>query len=74
LSGSCVVPLGAFAEPLGNRVRMRAFVASPDGTRYVEATEEANLSGDPEALGTAVAQKLIAGGAQQILAALAHEH
>jgi hydroxymethylbilane synthase len=73
LSGSCVVPLGAFAQPLADRVRMRAFVASPDGRNYVAAEEQAHdLDGSPEALGTAVADKLIAAGARNILAALTH--
>jgi len=74
LSGSCVVPLGAFAERQGHRVRMRAFVGSPDGTRYVAGSAEADFGGSPEELGTLVAQKLIAGGAREILAALAHDH
>jgi hydroxymethylbilane synthase len=71
LSGSCVVPLGAFAQPLADRVWMRAFVASPDGKRYVaEQSEVADLSSIPEALGTTVAGKLVAAGARDILAAL----
>ena len=73
LSGSCVVPLGAFAQPLADRIWMRAFVASPDGKSYVAAEEEApDLTPSPEALGNAVAQKLIAAGARNILAALMH--
>jgi hydroxymethylbilane synthase len=73
LSGSCVVPLGAFAQPLADRVWMRAFVASPDGKKYLAAQEyAADLSTSPEALGTAVAEKLIAAGAHTILAALTH--
>lgn len=74
LSGSCVVPLGAFAQPLGDRVWMRAFVASPDGRSYVaDEGEVADRSASPEALGTAVAEKLIAAGAREILAALTHD-
>ena len=73
LSGSCVVPLGAFAQPLADRVWMRAFVASPDGKRYLaEQSQVPDLSASPEALGTVVAEKLIAAGARDILAALTH--
>jgi hydroxymethylbilane synthase len=73
LSGSCVVPLGAFAQPLADRVWMRAFVASPDGKSYLaEQSQVPDLSGSPEALGTVVAEKLIAAGARDILAALTH--
>jgi hydroxymethylbilane synthase len=74
LSGSCVVPLGAFAQPLGERIWMRAFVASPDGKSYLAAEEHApGLSANPEELGVAVADKLVAAGARTILAALSHE-
>jgi hydroxymethylbilane synthase len=73
LSGSCVVPLGAFAQQREDRVWMRAFVASPDGTRYVADAAEADFTGSPEELGTVLAEKLIAGGAQEILAALGHD-
>jgi len=74
LSGSGVVTLGAFAQPLGERIWMRAFVASPDGKSYLAAEAHASgLSADPEELGAAVADKLIAAGARNILAALAHE-
>jgi len=72
LSGSCVVPLGALAQPVGDRVWMRAFVASPDGKRYLAAEGEAEFSTTPEALGTEVAQSLLAGGAEDILSALTH--
>lgn len=73
LSGSCVVPLGAFAQPLADRIWMRAFVASPDGKSYLAAEAQVrDLAASPEALGTAVAEKLIAAGARNILAALPH--
>jgi hydroxymethylbilane synthase len=73
LSGSCVVPLGAFAQPHAHGVWMRAFVASPDGRRYVSDQEQVpDYSGAPESLGTRVAEKLIAAGARDILASLTH--
>jgi len=71
LAGSCQVPLGGYAELQdGNKLRLRGFVASPDGKSMVRA----DLSGDaadPEALGKRVADALRAQGADEILAALA---
>lgn len=69
LAGSCDVPLGAFAEMQGARLRLRGFVATPDGSRMASA----ELSGppdEPEALGSALAAELRARGAKEILAAL----
>lgn len=69
LAGSCVVPLGAFAELAADRLRLRGFVASPDGTRMV-ADEISGPAADPETLGRELAAKLNAQGAGEILAAL----
>lgn len=70
LSGSCQVPLGGFAEVIGGNLRMRGFVATPDGKQLLRA-ERSGSKSDPEALGSAVAQDLLAQGAGEILAALA---
>lgn len=70
LQGSCQVPLGGFAEATGDKLRMRGFVATPDGSRLLRA-ERNGSANDPEALGNAVAQDLLAQGAGEILAALA---
>jgi hydroxymethylbilane synthase len=70
LSGSCQVPLGGFAEVAGDKLRMRGFVATPDGARLIRAEHGGNAS-NPEALGNQVAQDLLAQGASEILAALA---
>ena len=69
LAGSCQVPLGGFAEVSGARLRMRGFVASPDGKQLIRAEQTGSVSA-PEALGDAVAQDLLAQGAGEILAAL----
>jgi len=69
LAGSCQVPLGGFAELNGARLRLRGFVATPDGSRM--ARSEAEGPADrPEALGETLAQKLRALGADEILASL----
>jgi hydroxymethylbilane synthase len=69
LAGSCQVPLGGFAEVQNGKLRMRGFVASPDGKRMVRA-EMTGETADPEALGKRVADALLAQGAGEILAAL----
>ena len=70
LGGSCQVPLGGFAEVVGGKLRMRGFVAIPDGSRLLRAEQIGSVN-DPETLGNAVAQDLLAQGAGEILAALA---
>ncbi len=70
LQGSCQVPLGGFAEVTGGKLRMRGFVATPNGSRLLRA-ERTGSASDPEALGDAVAEDLLAQGAGVILAALA---
>ena len=70
LAGSCQVPLGAFAERSGNTVTMRGFVASIDGREMLRADVSGDAA-DAEALGRLLADRLIAQGADRILAALA---
>lgn len=69
LYGDCQVPLAAYAELNGERMRLRALVGSPDGRRLIRA-EGAGSAGKPEALGEAVAEQLLAQGAAAILRAL----
>jgi len=69
LAGNCQLPLGAFGELEGGRLRLRGFVASKDGKEFVRAELTADAR-DPEALGTELAARLRAQGATEILAAL----
>ena len=69
LSGSCNVPLGAYAELEGGRLRLRGFVGAPDGSRRVSGEDTGPVE-DAEALGTALAERLKAQGAAEILAAV----
>lgn len=69
LSGSCNVPLGAYAEAEGNHIRLRGFVGAPDGSRMVSGELDGSADA-PEALGTSLAERLKAQGAAEILAAL----
>ena len=74
LSGSCLMPIGAFARRVDASLSLRAFVASPDGKKQVSGEERApDLSVDPEAIGQTLAHRLLAGGAREILAALTHD-
>ena len=68
LQGGCQVPVAAYAEMSGNQLHLRALVGETDGSRILRAER----SGDPrqaEHLGMAVAQDLLAQGAEEILAA-----
>jgi hydroxymethylbilane synthase len=67
-SGSCQIPLAAFATINGDTMRLRAMVATPDGKRV--ATADAYGPADaPEALGQVIAAALREQGADAILAA-----
>lgn len=70
LAGSCQVPLGGYAEISGGEARLRGFVATPDGTRMVYDEVTASVSSSPLDLGRALAERLSAKGAREILAAL----
>ncbi|WP_137719567.1 hydroxymethylbilane synthase [Methylobacillus flagellatus] len=70
LAGSCTVPLGAYAEKQGDHLHMTGFVASVDGREMLRESLIAAAEA-PEQAGQALAQKLIARGADRILAALA---
>jgi hydroxymethylbilane synthase len=65
LQADCHTPVGAHAEAGdGSALRLRAFVGRADGSAWLRD----ELSGDePEALGAAVAERLLAAGAQEIL-------
>jgi hydroxymethylbilane synthase len=65
LGAGCHTPLGALArETGGGRLRLSAFVGAPDGSHWIRD----DLAGeDPVALGEAVAERLIACGAEALL-------
>ncbi|HXM81965.1 MAG TPA: hydroxymethylbilane synthase [Burkholderiales bacterium] len=67
LGGSCTLPLAAYAEAAGARLRLRALVASTDGRRVARAEAEGD---DPEELGARVAEELRRRGADEILSTL----
>ncbi len=67
LQGGCQVPIAAHAELAGDRLRLRALVGNPDGTRLIRA-EAIGTAGQAAALGEQVAEDLLARGADAILA------
>jgi hydroxymethylbilane synthase len=73
LAGSCNVPLGGYAEIAADKLRLRAFVGSPDGKRIVRGERE-GAAHESDALGRALAETLLAQGAAEILAALDTGH
>jgi len=64
LGGGCQVPIGAFAEIHGGRIRLNAVVARPDGTRVLRETDEGD---DPVRLGRGVGDTLLRRGGNVIL-------
>ena len=69
LGADCFVPLGAFAEIAGDRLRLRALLASADGGRVIRAECTAAASA-AEQLGWSVADALLAEGGRELLASL----
>lgn len=66
LNGGCQVPIAGFAEIISGRLVMRGLVGSPDGSVLYRAEAESSLD-DAEELGRAIADDLLAQGADRIL-------
>ena len=69
LAGSCTVPLGAYALRDGDNITMTGFVASVDGKQMLREYIIGKAT-NADAVGRALAAKLVARGADKILAAL----
>lgn len=67
LQGGCQVPIGAFAEVSGDTLSLRGLVGSLDGTEILRDHIEGEISA-AEALGEQLAERLLAQGADKILA------
>ncbi|HDX8346480.1 hydroxymethylbilane synthase [Aeromonas dhakensis] len=67
LQGGCQVPIGAYALVEGEEVWLRGLVGSPDGSRVIR-DEIRGPRADGETLGHTLAQRLLADGADAILA------
>lgn len=66
LGGGCQVPVGAYAEPNGDQLRLRAVVVSPDG-KTVLREELPGAFMYAEVIGQEVAKALLGNGARKIL-------
>lgn len=66
LKGGCQVPIAGFAELQGEQLFMRGLVGKPDGSVMYRA-EKTGLIAEAEAIGRAVADELLASGADEVL-------
>jgi hydroxymethylbilane synthase len=66
LGGGCQLPVGAFAEAIGETLNVIAVVLSPDGARCLRA-QVTGSRWRPEQLGQVVAADLLGRGADKIL-------
>lgn len=69
LGGGCQLPLGAIALHDNGSIRLRAVVASPDGSEVITREATGPVS-DPAGLGRRVADELVGAGADRILDAV----
>lgn len=69
LNGGCQVPIAGYAEWSGERLRLRGLVAMADGSAVVRGETEGAWD-EARALGTRLAEDLLARGADRILEAL----
>jgi hydroxymethylbilane synthase len=67
LGGGCQVPIGAHAVVTGGQIHLRSVVIDPGGATLITDLCDGPVS-DAEPLGTAAAERLLAGGARAILA------
>lgn len=69
LNGGCQVPIAGHAIFEGNRIYLRGLVGEPDGS-IILREETRGTAGQAERLGIELAEKLIARGADKILAGI----
>jgi hydroxymethylbilane synthase len=69
LEAGCRTPVAGHAEVRGQRLVLRALVGRPDGSEVLRESGEADMS-DAAAVGAEVARRLLARGADKILAEL----
>ncbi|MBI4670354.1 MAG: hydroxymethylbilane synthase [Chloroflexi bacterium] len=66
LGGGCRTPMGAYAEPCAEGLRVRGMVGALDGAQIVRGEIRGDLN-DAEQLGQALAKQLLENGAAKIL-------
>jgi hydroxymethylbilane synthase len=73
LEATCHTPVGAFATASGAVLQLSAYVGLPDGSHWIRDALEGE-SAEPAALGSAVAERLLAAGAADVLAQAERAH
>jgi len=71
LEGGCQVPIAGFAELTGDKLLLKGLVGSPDGSKII-SDQVQGVADDAEALGQALAERLLSQGAGDILKAVYH--
>ena len=66
LGGSCQAPIAAHASIANGKLCLHGLVAEPDGSRLLR-DQLTGPASDPEGLGEALAQRLLAAGAGALL-------
>ena len=69
LGGSCHTPVAAHASLEGDRLRLTALIATPDGCRLIRG-ERRGDAGEAECVGTDLGEALLRAGGAEVLAAL----
>jgi hydroxymethylbilane synthase len=69
LEGGCQVPIGVHSQVQGEELHLTGMVADLEGRRLIRDTQTGSPA-DPEAVGTALAEKLKQQGADEILQAI----
>lgn len=72
LEGGCQVPIGALAHIKDNHLTVRGFLGRVDGSEVIIKERQGRIS-DAEAVGTALAEDILSGAGQSILAAIREE-
>lgn len=66
LNATCNTPVGAFARAVGGgQIELSGWVGLPDGSQWISDL----LQGSPDGLGAAVAKRMLAAGAEELLRA-----
>ena len=73
LNGGCQIPIGGYAELQGDKIYLRGLIGFPDGSKIFRAEKQGNHQ-DAEAIGTAVAEDLLAQGGNKVLEQLGIDH
>jgi len=66
LGASCATPIGVHARVEGERLAISAFVGLPDGSEWIRDRLEADAA-EPALAGFALAERLLAAGARELL-------